>query len=123
MAKGRGLRVALALVATLGCAREAVPTELIGRWTSDDPRYADRALEIDTERLAFGAGAGLRMTYRVKGVEREADPATGTLYRVYYDGAGEPERALLLRLPTPGRLRIDNHNELWTRADASSAGG
>jgi hypothetical protein len=122
MAKGRGLRVALALVAALGCAREAVPTELIGRWTSDDPRYADRSLEIGTEQLAFGVGSGMRMTYRVQGVERESDP-TGTLYRVFYDGAGEPERALVLRLPSPGRLRIDNHNELWTRAAAPSAGG
>ena len=122
MAKGRGLRVALGLVAALGCAREAVPTELIGRWTSDDPRYADRALEIGTEQLAFGVGSGMRMTYRVQGVEREADP-TGTLYRVFYDGAGEPERALVLRLPSPGRLRIDNHNELWTRAAAPSDGG
>jgi hypothetical protein len=124
MAKGRGLRVAvaLALVAALGCVREAVPTELIGRWTSDDPRYADRALEIGAEQLAFGVGPGMRMTYRLQGVEREADP-TGTLYRIFYDGNGEPEQALVLRLPSPGRLRIENHNELWTRAAAPSAGG
>ena len=122
MAKGRGLRVALALVAALGCAREAVPTELIGRWTSDDPRYADRALEIGLEQLAFGVGPGMRMTYSVQGVEREADP-TGTLYRLFYSGSDESEQALVLRLPSPGRLRIDNHNELWTRAAAPSAGG
>jgi hypothetical protein len=121
MAKGRGLRVALALVATLGCVREAVPTELIGRWTSDDPRYADRALEIAADQLTFGVGPGMRMSYRVQGVEREADPI-GTLYRVFYDGDGEPEQALVLRLPSPGRLRIDNHSELWTRAAAPSAG-
>jgi hypothetical protein len=123
MAKGRGLRIALALAAALGCAREAVPTELIGRWTSDDPRYAERALEIGVEHVAFGVGPGTRMSYRLRGIERETDAATGTLYRVFYDAPGEPERALQLRLPTPGRLRIENHNELWTRADAPSAGG
>jgi hypothetical protein len=124
MAKGRRLRAAraLVLVVALGCAREPVPTELIGRWTSDDPRYADRVLEIGAEQIAFGVGSGMRMAYRTKGMERELDPATGTLYRLYYDAPGEPERALLVRLATPGRLRIDNHSEVWTRA-ASSAGG
>ena len=123
MARGRGLPVLLVFVAALACAREAVPTELIGRWTSDDPRYAERALEIGAEQIAFGVGPGTRMTYRVQGIEREADAADGTLYRVYYDAPGEPERALQVRLPTQGRLRIENHNELWTRESAPSAGG
>ena len=125
MAKGRGLRAAraLALVAAFACAREPVPAELIGRWTSDDARYADKALEIDAQRLAFGIGSGMRMTYRMQGVERETDAATGTLYHLYYDAPGEPERTLRVRVPSPGRLLIDNHSELWTRAGAPSAGG
>jgi len=123
MARGRGLPVVLAFVAALACAREPVPTELIGRWTTDDPRYAERSLEISAERLAFGVDAGIRMTYRVHGIEREVDVADGTLYRVYYDAPGEPERALQVRLATPGRLRIENHSELWMREGAPSAGG
>ena len=123
MARGRGLPVLVAFVAALGCAREAVPTELIGRWTSDDPRYVERSLEIGAKQVAFGVGPGTRMTYRAKGIEREVDTATGTLYRVYYDAPGEPERALQVRLPTQGRLRIENHSELWTRESAPGAGG
>ena len=123
MAMGRGLPAVLALLVALACAREAVPTELIGRWTSDDPRYSDRSLEIGPESIAFGVGSGSRMTYRVKGIERETDVATGTLYRLYYDVSGEPERTIQLRLPVAGRLRIDNHSELWMRSDAPSAGG
>jgi hypothetical protein len=123
MAKRRGLPVVVAFVAALACARESVPTELIGRWTTDDPRYAARSLEIGAERVAFGVDAGIRMNYRARGVEREVDPASGTLYRVYYDAPGEPERALQVRLPTPGRLRIENHGELWTREGVPSAGG
>ena len=121
MVRGRGLRVAVVLTAALACAREGVPTELIGRWTSDDPRYADRSLEIGAEQIAFGVDAGLRVTYRVQGIERETD--TGTLYRLYYDAAGEPERVLHVRVPTPGHLRIENHSELWTRASAQGTGG
>lgn len=123
MTKGQGLPVVLAFVAAVACAREGMPTELIGRWTTDDPRYADRSLEIGAEQLAFGVGPATRMTYRVRGIEREQDPETGTLYRLYYDAPGEPQRAFQVRLPTAGRLRIENHSELWTRDSASSAGG
>ncbi len=122
MARGRGLLVAGVLVAAIGCAREAVPTELIGRWTSDDPRYADRSLEIGAQQIAFGVDAGIRISYRLRGVERETDGASGVLYRLVYDGSGEPERELQVRIPTAGRLRIENHSELWTRSDAPSKG-
>jgi hypothetical protein len=107
----------------LACAREGVPTELIGRWTSDDPRYADRALEIGAETIAFGLGGGLRVAYRALGSERGSDALDGALYQLYYDSPGSPEQELSLRIPTPGRLRIENHSELWTRAGAPSAGG
>ena len=123
MAKGRGLLVAFGLVAALGCGHEPVPAELIGLWTSDDPRYADRALEIGAETIAFGLQGGLRMAYRAQGSERGGDAADGALYRLYYDSPGEPERELSLRIATPGRLRIENHSELWTRSDAPSTGG
>ena len=123
MARGRGLLVACLVAGALGCMRDGVPSELIGRWTSADPRYADRALEIGAETIAFGADDGMRTTYRVQGIEREVDAGTGTLlYRLYYDAAGSPERELRVQLPLPGKLRIDNHSELWARAGASTGG-
>jgi hypothetical protein len=109
-------------MAALGCAREAVPTELIGRWTSDDPRYENRSLEIGAEQIVFGVDAGIRISYRLRGVELETNPATGVLYRLVYEGSGEPERELQVRIPTPGRLRIENHSEVWTRSDAPGLG-
>jgi hypothetical protein len=123
MARGRELSVAFALTAVLACAREGVPSELIGRWTSDDPRYADRSLEIGAETIAFDSGGGMRSAYRMQGVELEVDAGTGTLYRLYYDAAGNPENELRVRVPNPGQLRLDNHSELWTRTGAPSAGG
>ena len=122
MAMGRGLLRTFALAAAVGCSREAVPTELIGRWTTEDPRYAERSLEIGTETIAFGAEGGMRVAYRAQGVERESDGSTGTLYHLYYDAAGDPEHELRVRLPAPGQLSIDNHSELWTRTGASSTG-
>ncbi|MGH7289270.1 MAG: hypothetical protein ACREI8_14760 [Myxococcota bacterium] len=124
MARARDLSAALALVAALACAKgDAVPAALIGRWTTDDPRYADRSLEIDLEQIRFGVGPGLQLGYRVRGVESQTDPSAGTLYQLFYDAPGEPERTLQLRLPAPDRLRLENHSELWTRAGASLGGG
>jgi hypothetical protein len=121
MAKGRTLPVLLALVAALACAREGMPAELIGHWTTDDPRYADRSLEIRAERIAFGVGPGGHMAYLVRGVERETD-TTGELLRIYYHLPGEPERTLEVRLPQPGQLRIENRSQVWTRQGAPIGG-
>jgi hypothetical protein len=63
------------------------------------------------------------MKYFVQGVERDADPAGGTLYRLYYDLPGEPERTLELRQPQPGQLQIGSRSELWTRRGAPGQGG
>jgi hypothetical protein len=123
VSRGLGLLVAVGLVVALGCGHEPIPTELIGLWTSDDPRYEDRSLAIGIETISFGLGGGLRVAYRAQGSERESDAADGELYRLYYDSPGEPERALSLRIATPGRLRIENHSELWTRTGAPSTGG
>ena len=124
MARGRGLRAVLVLTAALGCAREGVPADLIGRWTSDDPRYAGRSLSIGTERVNFGVEAGAQLVFRTRGIERDtdADPAQGTLYRLYYDAPGEPERELRLRVAGPDRVEIENHTGVWTRATVVTGG-
>jgi hypothetical protein len=122
MARGRGLLVVFALAAGFGCGREAVPAELIGRWTSDDPRYADRSLAIGTEQITFGADDGLAITYRMQGIERETNAEAGTLYRLFYDAPSEPERELQVRALGPGELHIENHGERWTRAGVVTGG-
>jgi hypothetical protein len=124
MARGRGLCAVFVLTAALGCAREGVPAELIGRWASDDPRYAGRSLSIGTERISFGVEAGAQLVYRARGIERDsdADPAQGTLYRLYYDAPGEPERELRLRVAGPDRVEIENHAGVWTRATVVTGG-
>jgi hypothetical protein len=123
MAWGRGLLVACLCATAFACAREAVPLDLIGTWTTNDARYAGRSLEIGAETLAFGA-EGTRTTYRMQGIERVVEEGTGeTVFHLYYDHAGDAERELRVRTPQPGLLRLDNHSEVWTRSGAASAGG
>ena len=104
---------------------EAVPTELIGRWMSDDPRYADRALEIEEGGESRSASVpGMHMTYQVQGIEREEGcHQRHALPPLLRRRRASPSARCSCELPTPGRLRIDNHSELWTRATAPGAGG
>jgi hypothetical protein len=104
----------LALCVGFGCAREVVPTDLVGVWTSDDPRYADRSLAITPEQIAFGVDAGIRVNYRVQGIEREGE-GEDTTFLVFYDAPGEPERELRVRVAGPNLLEIDNHGGAWKR--------
>lgn len=115
MARRRSACAALALITlALGCAREAVPSELIGLWTSDDPRYAEKSLAIGAEQIAFGVDPGIRINYRVQGIEREGEGADTTLV-LFYDAPGEPERELRVRVAGPDLLEIENHREPWKR--------
>jgi hypothetical protein len=114
MARRRAACALLALSIGLGCSREAIPADLIGVWTSDDPRYADKSLGITAEQIAFGVDPGIRVNYRVQGIEREGE-GEDTTFLVFYDAPGEPERELRVRVAGPDLLEIDNHAEPWKR--------
>jgi hypothetical protein len=114
MARWRAACALLALSIGFGCAREAIPADLIGVWTSDDPRYADKSLAITAEQIAFGVDPGIRVNYRVQGIEREGE-GEDTTFLVFYDAPGEPERELRVRVAGPDLLEIDNHAEPWKR--------
>lgn len=114
MARRRVVCAVLALAIGFGCARESVPSDVIGLWASDDPRYADKSLAIGAEQITFGVDAGIRMKYRVQGIEREGEGEDITLV-LFYDAPGEPERELRVRPAGPDRLQINNHAEPWKR--------
>jgi hypothetical protein len=114
MARRRAAFAVLAFAIGLGCAREAVPRELIGLWTTDDPRYAGKSLSIGAEQITFGVDAGIRIDYQLLGIEREGEGADTTVVLVY-DAPGEPVRELRVRIAGPDLLQIDNHGEPWKR--------
>ncbi len=58
----------LPLLLMVGCeppAFEEVPTDLIGRWTTTAPRYADRAFEITPETFYLSQGEDLFVAYEI----------------------------------------------------------
>ncbi len=84
-----GLILAFGLLAS-GCATpsENLPAEVLGRWATTEPRYADRFFEIQTEILRFGTGGDGLEVYSITRVTTEPHPR-GRLFRVTYlvDGA------------------------------------
>lgn len=54
--------ILISSIGLAGCAGNEdvqLPPELVGRWTTEAPKYADRYFELRADRMAvFGRGAG-----------------------------------------------------------------
>ena len=67
-----------------------VPEKLVGLWTSSDPRYADRSLELTRSAVIFGTGGVNLDVYFVSKVEKALHDHK-TLYTIHCHREGEPE--------------------------------
>ncbi len=60
-----------------------LPAELYGVWRTDEPRYADRFIELAAGEIVFGTGGGDSSQHAITSVEAEVTPA-GTRYIIEY---------------------------------------
>lgn len=112
----------LLLIFTVGCeppAFDEVPTDLIGRWTTMDARYADRAFEITPETFYLGQGDGLFVTYeilQIRLIPRKDQPPVHSVE--YRDEAGdETSFDFLVSIEDGGTIRFVNRQEMvWRRS-------
>lgn len=113
-----GLTVLLAvlLAPRLGSGT-GVPAELSGRWTTDDPRYADRALIITDSTVAFYMGDDPIAVHEIRRTTSKPGEFGGVQYDIEYrtDGASqsvsvvyESSAAEFLRLATQPNME-------WTK--------
>ena len=118
-----GARSALILlVMTLGCEDpplEEVPADLIGRWTTTDARYADRAFEITPETLYLAQGGDLFVAYsilQIRIIQRQGQaPVHAVEYR---DESGEETSFdFLVSEVGDGSIRFTNQREIVWRRD------
>lgn len=116
----------LLLVLTAGCeepALEEVPTDLIGRWTTTDSRYADRAFEITPERFYLGQGDDLFVAYpilRIRIIRRKNQaPVHSVEYR---DESGDESLfQFYVSDEEGGTIRFTNQREMVWRRDAGAS--
>ena len=111
----------LGLVLLAGCGprlERELPPELLGRWTTSHPVYADRSLELERERIGLGVGGGHEELHPLEGVERLDADQVAERFRLHYrDPDGTPELLdLELRFGAPNVLRLPHIDADWTRA-------
>jgi hypothetical protein len=110
------LILAISFVWHCGYERSA-PNELVGVWKTQDPKYTNRFLEIDTDTITFGTGEGTFETYTIKKIKKGHE-TKGMLYTVHYeDEAGNTYTFAFYYSPEMGGvLRLKNQKEIiWKK--------
>lgn len=117
-----GLVAVWPLLGSLGCARHVhqglLPKELAGAWTSDDPRYKERVMELSRAFVIIITGrhdpASVQM---IDGVETESK-GSETLFTVYstdYSQGTHFQMKIQYSPANGGEIRFNNHGTVWTR--------
>ena len=118
---GVGLVSVAVLLATSPTERgepmEGVPRELAGRWATTDPRYADRRLLIERERVELRLELGPEGRARHAIVEvRGWEEGTSRGYRIRYETAEGGDQVMEVFVEPDGALRLKNPPDVvWRR--------
>ena len=68
-----------------GFDSKTVPTELVGLWTTADPSYSDRYIELQPDSITFGTGGTSSIKYSIIGVVRQ-EAGEGEAYEIHFRG-------------------------------------
>ncbi len=91
-----------------------VPAELLGAWTTDAPRYADRGFTITPTTLMLQQGNGAEAVYPIRTLRTRASVA-GIRYDIEYGDRDVPG-TFSLESGNDATLRFANQKELeWYR--------
>ena len=110
------------LVSLLGCTKlphqGLLPTDVTGTWTSSDPRYKDRELELSRAFVIIITGrhdpSSVQMIDRVD----TATEGENTLFNIYstdYSQGTHFEMKIQYRAANGGEIRFKNQPAVWTR--------
>ena len=68
-----------------GFDSKTLPAELVGLWTTADPNYSDRYLELQPDTITFGTGGTSSIKYSIIGVVRP-EAGEGEAYEIHFRG-------------------------------------
>ena len=110
-----------ALLASCGPeTSRTVPAELLGRWTTSAPKYADTFFELQPDTLLLGLAGGQVDTRTITKVEKLRQDGE-TLFTVYYVDPSDSNRtefklAFFFEANAGGVVRWKNQKEIpWMR--------
>lgn len=99
---------------------EYPPDELLGTWSTDEPRYAGRTISITEDRLTLNLGADGRFSYAIEAIQIDV-AEVHRMYTVHYTDEGG-EQTIQLFVYDDGLLRLLNPSEVrWTRQSDGGA--
>ncbi|HST08779.1 MAG TPA: hypothetical protein VLL05_00260 [Terriglobales bacterium] len=114
--------ITLALLLCVGCNSNVMltlPGTLEGVWTTDDPRFQDRSLELSSSFVIIITGhddpASVQFVDKVES-EPAAEGTSMTVYSTDYLEGAHYQMRLLFSPANGGELRIQNEGRVWKHA-------
>lgn len=95
----------------------ALPAPLAGVWTTANPRYAGRSLELTRGTVAFGTGEQTVQVYFISDIKKTRED-DGMLYEIHcHRKEGPDEKIFLVHTPqNGGQLRFKNQRHIvWEK--------
>ena len=110
--------VTAVLLACGPTVEDGVPDELRGRWITSEPRYHDRYLEIQPDRLIWGVGEFELDNHPIEKVESRPEASKQMRYWLHYtENEGYPNALeIVLHRGAREAIRFANRPEVWIRA-------
>lgn len=115
--------IAIAVFASLSSCKAAqepvvVPSDLIGVWKTDDPRYVDRHFELMVDSIILSMGEAGGDSHPIQKFEKRQD-VRGTSYFLTYKNLGEGVEDTLsfdYEMGAGGAIRFKNQrNIVWKK--------
>ncbi|GMV08066.1 MAG: hypothetical protein AMXMBFR53_43410 [Gemmatimonadota bacterium] len=92
------------------------PAEVLGRWTTGDPRYADRHISVSRDAVSVGLGPGIPSDEGSITAVRTWKEGSSQVVRLEYSTV-EGEQLMELILHGPDRMHLRNPVEVvWNRS-------
>lgn len=100
-----------------------LPQEMLGVWTTNDPRYADRGFRLTPTTLTIYTAADDSTFHQIKYVEHREDPIA-SLYVITYLWYNEEYEMGFYFVPTPNEvIRLRNQRDMaWRKGGRAPAG-
>lgn len=113
---GLGLLGLLVMPGIVNRGDSTAPPELLGTWTTDAPRYADRAFTVGAETLTMHQGEEQVAVYPIRSVREKTGPQ-GTRYDLEYGESKAPATfSVLYTRDEEATLRFPHQREMeWRR--------
>lgn len=106
----------LPMLLACGPVEETLPAELLGTWTTEDPSYEGRFMQIFKDRIYFGTGQGDPSPNSIIAVSTDYQDNLAICTIDYQEPDGDEYRLLLRYHHSEDELQLANRRRVtWTR--------